>query len=90
MLGRQKKRTDGSTASIFFLEKKTTKKTKENSYTLESQTLDLFDLIRSSEMQDYYDGGKEQLEDNRPGAVLSFNRVVRVTAPTTQKNGRVE
>lgn len=66
------------------------KKTKQDSYTLETHTIDLFDLIRSSEMQDYYDGGKEQLEDNRPGAVLSFNRVVRVTAPTTQNNGRVE
>lgn len=37
--------------------KKNNQKTKENSYTLETQTLDLFDLIRSSEMKHYFTMG---------------------------------
>lgn len=92
MLRRRKKRTDGSTASIFFLEKKTTKKTKENSYTLKTHTIDLFDLIRSSEMQDYYDGGKETARGQTAWSRSLFKSgcTSTSTAPTTQKNGGVE
>lgn len=63
MLRRRKKRTDGRTASIFFWGKK--KKTKENSYTLETHTIDLFDLIRSSEMKHYFTmGGRNSWRTN--------------------------
>lgn len=51
---------------FFFLEN-----TKKNPCSFETHTIDLFDLVWSSEMKDYYDEGWKQLEDRRPRAVLS-------------------